>query len=151
MVNIVIQNIESNHVSDRPEFSFFERLILKRFHPISLFFDAVGIIWVTYFLWLNIWQSALAVIVIERIIASIIVWQVDPKAMASTTLGKLGLLHLHPINLGIQLIGTIVTVWAIWTHTTIFILLGLSVILLGHTFGWTQINTNYSLQEKSSR
>lgn len=137
-------------VSEHSEFTFFERMILRRFHPISLFFDMTGLIWVTYFLWQNQWQNALIVIVAERLLATSIVWRIDLKAMAETSLGKLGLLHLHPINLMVQIVGAAGTVWALWTHSTLYILAGLSVIILGHTFGWSEVNPSFSLRDKTA-
>lgn len=149
MANTASQTAGFGGVSEHSEFSFLERLILRRFHPISILFDTTGVIWVTYFLWQNNWQYALAVIVVERLLAVSIVRRTDLKAMAATPLGKLALLHLHPLNLVVQIVGAAATVWALWTHSTLFILAGLSVLILGHSFGWSQVNPSFSLQEKA--
>lgn len=150
MENIEMKTMGSSQVSERSGFTFFEKLILRRFHPISLLFDTVGLIWVTYFLWQNNWQYALGVVLAERLLASSIVWRIDFQAMATTTLGKLALLHLNPFNMGIQIVGTVVTIWALWDHSTAIILLGVSTLILGHTFGWHQVNPNFLLHKHSS-
>lgn len=137
-------------VVDQAKFSFLERMILRRFHPVSLLFDVVGFIWVTYFLWENQWQNALVVVLAERLLAATIVWRVDWEGMAETSLGKLALLHLHPLNLMVQIAGAAVIVWALWNHSTLYLLAGLSILALGHAFGWSGVNEHFSLKAKES-
>lgn len=149
MGNVAIQHTRGfGGISERSNFSFLERVILRRSHPVSIIFDVIGLIWMTYFLWQNNWRYALAAIVAERIVAVSTVWRIDFDALAATTLGKLGLLHLHPFNLIIQIIGTAGTIWALWNHSTLYILAGLSLIILGHSFGWSQVNPIFSLYDK---
>ena len=130
---------------ERSGFTFFEKLILRRFHPISLLFETSGLIWVTYFLWQNNWQYALGAILATRLLSSSIVWRIDLQA-----LGRLGLLHLNPFNMGIQIVGTLLTIWALWDHSKVFILLGVSIIILGHSFGWHQFDPKFSIHKNSS-
>lgn len=137
-------------VGERSDFTFLERIVLMRFHPISLLFSVTGLIWFSYFLWQNNWQYALAVMVAARLLALSIVWRIDYKAMAATPMGKLGLLHIHPVNLVIQIAGAVAAVWALWTHSTPVLLAGISVLILGHAFGWSQVNPGFSLHEKTA-
>jgi hypothetical protein len=65
---------------------------------------------------------------------------IDPELMSQTTIGKIGLIHKHPINLTLNLIGTIALINGLWRHGGITILIGLSIILLGHFFGWANVN-----------
>jgi len=77
---------------------------------------------------------------VERGFTWIMTQAVNSDALAKTALGKMALLHLHPVNLSLQLAGVAVAVWGIWAHETIPILSGTSLILLGHTFGWGHIH-----------
>lgn len=122
-----------------------ERYMIRRFHPVSIFFDCVGLIWFVYFLWQHNWVAAAAVAVVERLASMAIVRGADVTALAGTKLGQLARLHLHPMNLMIQLVGLVGVVWGLWQHETLGILGGLSVVFLGHTFGWPRVDRAFSL------
>ncbi len=114
--------------------------MLKRFHPRALFVDGAGVIWALYLFWYHDWILALAVTVAFRVAALASVWKSDPQQIAQTTMGKLALLHLHPINLTVQIVGAVVLLTGIWQQDAEVIWSGLSVILLGHAFGWTKFD-----------
>jgi len=59
---------------------------------------------------------------------------------AGTTLGKIMLLHLHPMNLVVQIAGFGVLLYSIWTRSAILIMAGVSIILFGHLWGWHKVN-----------
>lgn len=122
------------------EYSWLQRTILRRFHPRSIFIDSVGFIWFTYFLWNHEWQAAIGVVVIAKIAAYLSAVNIDISLFSKTLLGKIALLHLHPLNLIIQLMGAIVFIYGLWDHLTEAILGGVSLILLGHLFGWSRID-----------
>lgn len=122
------------------DFSLAERLILRRFHPRSVFIDTVGLVWFTFYFWSHDWQAALAVAVITRLVAFLSVMNINTDLFAETVLGKVALLHLNPFNFIIQLTGTIILLVGLWDHTTEVILGGVSVILLGHVFGWAKVD-----------
>lgn len=123
--------------------SWFQRYFLRRFHPRSIFIDVVGFIWFTYYFWNHDWKSAVGIVIVERIIAFFSVANLDVSRFSETTLGKLGLLHLHPANLAIQIFGSIILLYGIWQHSTEIILGGLSLIFLGHIFGWSKVDPRY--------
>jgi len=118
----------------------FRRYMVLRAHPISIFWDAATLIWVVYFLWQHWWAYAALLLVVERGFTWIMTQAVDSDALGKTVLGKMALLHLHPVNLTLQLCGVAVAFWGIWAHETIPILSGISLIFLGHTFGWGQVH-----------
>jgi hypothetical protein len=62
------------------------------------------------------------------------------EQLAQTTLGKILLLHLHPLNVVIQLSGFAVLLYSFWIHSSVHILLAVSMILLGHMWGWHKVN-----------
>lgn len=97
--------------------------------------------WFTYTFWNHDWVAAIAVVLVTRVIALYSVINIDTEAFAQTTLGKVGLLHLNPVNLSVQLVGSLGLLYGLWEHSTEWILGGLSVVLLGHLFGWSQVDS----------
>jgi hypothetical protein len=122
------------------DFSWLERLVLRRFHPRSLSIDTVGVMWFIYYLWNHEWKSALAIVIAGRVFAYLSVMRIDTEAFAETTLGRIALLHLQPVNLLVQFVGALVGIYGIWQRSTEIILLGVSLILLGHIFGWSRVD-----------
>ena len=118
-----------------------DHYFLMRFHPRKIIFDVVGAIWATYFLWNKNWQAAMIAIVAMGGLGLFFTRKVDPELMSQTILGKIGLLHKHPINLTLNLIGIIPLIYGLWMHEEVVILLGLSVIIMGHFFGWSKVNS----------
>ncbi|MGZ3742647.1 MAG: hypothetical protein ACXWRE_01935 [Pseudobdellovibrionaceae bacterium] len=135
--------IRRGHPSDllaEQNFSWFIRYALRRFHPKSIFVDIVAMIWFTYFFWNHEWKSAVAVVIIGRVVALLLTMKIDTQAFAETFLGKMALLHLNIANMLIQIFGIIITFYGLWQHSTEFILGGVSVIFLGHLFGWEEVD-----------
>lgn len=126
-------------------YSAFERLMLRKFHPRKILIDLVSLTWGVYFLWNHDWQKALLAVVIVSSLGYLSVWNADPEKLAKTTLGKLALLHLHPFNLITQSIGAIPLVYGVWLHSTEYILAGLSIVLIGHIFGWGKVDPAFAV------
>lgn len=116
------------------------RYALLRAHPVSLILDLVAGIWAVYFFWQHAWEVSLVLLVVERGVAWILLQAVDSNALADTLLGKLALLHLEPVNLGMQLAGLLLSLWGVWAHETMVILSGLSLVFLGHLAGWGAVH-----------
>ena len=133
-------------MSDVQELTAIQRLMVRRFHPTALFIDLAGAIWVFYFFWRHEWVAALLTLALTRAVATASVWKKNPEALSQTTLGKIGLLHLHPVNLLLQLIGVIPLLYGLWHHSGEFILAGVSLIFLGHVFGWEKIDRKFGSQ-----
>ena len=114
---------------------------LMRFHPRKIVFDSVGAIWSGYFLWNQNWHYALAAYLIMGILGLYFTRNIDSDLMAQTTIGRIGLLHAHPINFSLNMIGLIFLIYGMWMHEERSILIGVSTIILGHFFGWTQVNS----------
>lgn len=126
--------------------STIQKFILMKFHPTKIFIDATAGIWSVYFLWLQKWELAVGTIIVSGIISNYCVRKMDFDKMAETTLGKLALLHLHPVNLTVQILGAIPLIAGLWLHDVQYILIGSSAILLGHTFGWAKVKSGFSLK-----
>lgn len=114
---------------------------LMRSHPRKMIFDLTGAIWSVYFLWNQNWQYALTSFLVMGILGLFFTRNIDSDLMAQTTIGRIGLLHAHPINLTLNLIGLFFLIYGIWMHEEKSILIGVSTIIMGHFFGWTQVNS----------
>ena len=129
------------------DLALFDRYLLMRAHPRRIVFDIVGAIWATFFLWNNNLYSAILVFLVMSVLGIYFVRKIDPELMSQTTLGKMGLIHKNPINLILNVIGIIPTLYGLWMHDVILILTGLSMIILGHFFGWSKVNSKFRMTE----
>jgi hypothetical protein len=120
-----------------------ESYMVRRAHPRSLFIEAAGLVWGFYYLWTNDWLMALGFVLVARLFALFSVADTDPEKLAETALGRIAILHLHPINFMVQLVGTLTFIYGVWTHSTESVLTATSLILLGHVFGWTKVDARF--------
>lgn len=127
--------------------TWLEVLTLRKFHPRAILLEIVGVNWAVYFLWNNDWQRALLIYLAASFLSTVSVWNISPEKMASTRLGKLALLHLHPFNFIVQALSLIPIVYGIWIHSADFILYGVSGLLVGHLFGWSKVDPNFETIE----
>lgn len=146
---MVIGNIRSRDATSEPSanFSALEAWALRRTHPVSIIFDLIGFVWFSYFIWTNDWQYAVATIIFSRLFAAGISWDTDVFSISQTTLGRLALLHLHPVNITIHSLGFAILIYGIWTHGAMAMLFGFSGIMLGHCFGWKKVHSSFALLE----
>lgn len=120
--------------------SYFEKEILHHAHPKQIIMRMVGAIWAFYFLWLHNWVWMLGVILVTEALGRFLSRGMNEEGMAQTTLGKIMLIHLHPVNLLVQIAGGAVLIYGFWMHSLIYILAATSVILIGHMWGWHRVN-----------
>lgn len=118
----------------------FERYFVRSAHPVSLYFNAIGLLWFLFFFWNHLWAEALLSYVIARLVGTMAVSQIDASSLAQSLIGRLALLQLHGSNFIVQLAGTVVLLYGVWTHETRTVLAGISVILLGHVQGWGRVD-----------
>ena len=60
--------------------------------------------------------------------------------LAQTTFGKILLLHLPPANVIAQSVGLAIVLCSVWIHSGRSIGLGVSMVLVGHIWGWHKVN-----------
>ena len=120
--------------------SYFEREVLHYAHPKQMILRMVGAIWGLYFLWLHNWVGVLAVIAAGEILGRILSRGMNEEGMAQTIWGKIMLIHLHPVNLLVQIVGGIVLVYGVWIHSFIWIMVAMSVVLIVHMWGWNKVS-----------
>lgn len=125
---------------ERKALTYLERTFVRHGHPRHLIPAYLGWMWAVYFLWFHNWIGAITALVLSGVLGRILTLQIDVEKYAETLLGKLMLLHLHPANLVIQLAGVGVALYSVWMHSGLYILLGLTVIMLGHLWGWHKVH-----------
>lgn len=124
-------------------FSTLERFMLRKFHPQKILLDAIGAMWAVYFLWNHDWVTALSISAFCGLIGVVAVWNLNFQRMSETTLGRLALLHLHPFNITVQTLALVPIVFGIWSHSVEFILAGMTLLLIGHLFGWSRYDAKF--------
>lgn len=129
------------------DYSMWQRLILRRAHPWAMICDSIAAIWGLYFLARHDWLPALLVAVAGRVLGLALTRHADIAALGQTLLGRLALLHLHPTNAALQLAGAIGLIGGVWVGDSIVILAGISVILVGHAVGWSQVHPAFAIKK----
>jgi len=119
-----------------------ERFIIRNGHPRRIIVGMITFIWALYFLWLHNWLGAGLALIIGAPLGRLAAWKMHEEQLAQTTFGKLLLLHLHPANVIVQAIGFGVLLCSVWIHSGMYIALGVSMILLGHMWGWHRVNAS---------
>jgi hypothetical protein len=130
------------------QFSLLERYALMRFHPRKMIFDIIGVIWATYFLYVGMWQPAAVVLFIFVVFGFFMVRNADLKGLSETAWGRLAILHVHPLNVAIKVVALTLLVLGIWRHSVEHILIGVSLIFLGHFFGWSKVHPAFDKLKK---
>jgi uncharacterized membrane protein YesL len=74
------------------------------------------------------------------ILARVVTWRMHEEDLAQTTLGKILLLHLHPMNVVLQTLGIVTLFFGFWEHSAMYLMFGTSLILLGHMWGWRKVH-----------
>ncbi|MCH8049619.1 hypothetical protein IH979_02815 [Patescibacteria group bacterium] len=110
----------------------FRKIALQHTIPQYLIFDGLGFIWASYFVWQHQLILALVVLIVSWLLASFVVRKKNEEAYAKTPFGRLMLSHLAPWSLAFHIPGYIVLIYSFWVHSGFYILLAISLILLGH-------------------
>lgn len=115
-----------------------QKLMLEHLHPAKFILETIGTIWAVYFLWNQDWLWAIVFGLGLPLISTILLWG---KKLPDSRSGyaKLALIHAHPLNLSFHVIGAAIGVYGVWNHDTVFILVGITVILIGHVWGWKTV------------
>jgi hypothetical protein len=117
-----------------------ESYVVRSSHPISIYFQVIGSIWFAFYFWNHLWAEAILSYLASRAVGALALARLDVRVLAQTVLGRLGLLHLEGSNLILQVAGLVVLLYGLWSHEVRMLLAGISVILLGHTQGWSRVD-----------
>jgi len=124
-------------------YTWLQRYALLRSHPRKLYFDMAVMVWVVNYLWQGRWGVALTLYLLANVASLIAVSDSDINKLANTLYGKIVLLHVRPTNLFFHLLGYVMLIQGLLAHTTEFILIGVSSILIGHLVGWNQVDSSF--------
>ncbi len=146
-LKIINSQLDDSHLFEDSKmqlehFGKMERYFLTMAYPRKLVFNLIGLIWSIYFLWNQDWVSSLAVYVSFDVLGFYFSRKIDLELMSETTLGKIGLMHMHPINITFNVIGIVFLINGIWNHYFLTNLVGISLVILGHFFGWSKVHEN---------
>jgi hypothetical protein len=120
--------------------TYVERMIVRRGHPKHIIIGIVAFLWAVYFLWQHNWIWAAAIVVLSAVLGRLSTSGTKEETLAQTLLGKIMLLHLHPVNLTLQMAGFALLLYGIWMHSTPYIMAATSMVFLGHMWGWHKVN-----------
>ena len=80
------------------------------------------------------WMAALPAALLSVVFERILRWHIPEEHLAETIVGKMMILHLHPIN-AFSLIGFVLVAYGVWLHSDIYTMTGVSLVLIGHFCG----------------
>jgi len=129
------------------EFNLLQKWVLLRSHPRRIFLDVAAVMWEAYFLWNQNWRAALSIFVAMNTVGLILGRRTNYEELSKTTLGKIALLHLQPVNFLVQVAGAILTVTGLWGQDTLTILTGLTLVYVGHFYGWSQVHPALKMRD----
>lgn len=141
---VMIQTKKVNATTTDQDFNMAERLTLMLYHPTAIFIEMAGLVWSAYYFWNYDWKMALATFLMTMVTALLTGLNLNLQKMSETTLGKIGLLHLHPMNITVRLFGAALLFYGVWERSLEITLGGLSVTFLGHTFGWSKVSLGFT-------
>jgi len=120
--------------------TYLEKTVVRRGHPKHIIVAIVGFIWVIYFVWTHNWAWAAGVALLTVVTGWILTFGIREELLANTLIGKIMLLHLHPMNLAVQGVGFAILMYGVWIHAAVFALIGASFVFLGHLWGWKKVS-----------
>lgn len=120
------------------------RYMLQHAHPMKFTAEVLGVMWSIYFLWNHSWVGALAVALVSFLVSTLLLWRKQFEYLANTALGKIMLVYSTPLNFALYNMSAVPFIYGLWSHSTIFILVGVSLFLLPHLWGWKQFRRSKS-------
>ncbi len=146
---IIIQKQTAYKQTYESEFSLIQKIVLMVFQPRAIFIELGGLTWSLYYFWNYDWITALAAYALTLTLAIGLVANTDTERFSKTFLGKIALLHLHPLNLSLRAIGGISFLYGIWQRSVEFSIAGISLLFFGHMFGWENVDPSFSNDSES--
>ena len=110
--------------------------MLLHAHPVKFIAEILGAIWSVYFLWHHNWIWAVIVSLIGFLLSTLLLWNKQVDHLATTSLGKVMLVYGTPFNFLLYNLSALPVIYGLWIHDALFILIGLSILLLPHLWGW---------------
>ena len=112
------------------------RLMLLHAHPAKFIAEILGAIWSAYFLWQHNWIGAVIVSVVGFLLSTLLVWKQPIDQLKTTSLGKFMAVYSTPSNFLLYNLSALPVIYGLWLHDSVFILIGISILLLPHLWAW---------------
>lgn len=138
---------EETREAESERFNLLQKYVLMRSHPRRIFLDVAAVMWEVYFLWQGNWQVALGIFAVMNTVGLLAVRKLDYSELAQTTWGKMALLHLNPMNFLVQVTGAALLVYGLLIQDTLTILTSITLILVGHFYGWSKVHRALKMRE----
>lgn len=113
------------------------RYMLQHAHPMKFAAEMLGLMWCVYFLWNHSWKGAVFVALASFLLSTLLLWRKKHyEYLAATSLGRIILIYTTPLNFLLYNLSALPFGYGLWRHNSVFILIGVSLILLPHLWGW---------------
>lgn len=112
------------------------RLMVLHAHPIKFTAEVLGVIWSVYFLWNRSWIGAVIVSLVGFLCSTLLLWNHPIDYLSTTPLGKVMSIYGTPFNFLLYNLSALPVIYGLWNHDSLFILIGISILLLPHLWGW---------------
>ena len=113
-----------------------QRFVADHADPMKLILDALALIWAAYFLWYQDALSALLSVAFFGGLGMIATWKLEQDKLIYSSFGKFWLTMANPVNMTFQALGYLGVMYGFWQHASAMILAGVTLVLIGHLFGW---------------
>ena len=105
-------------------------------HPIKFIAETLGAMWSAYFLWHHNWIGALIAGLTGFLLSTLLVWNQRIDRLETTPFGKVMSVYGSPINFLLYNLSALPVIYGLWVHDSFPILIGISILLLPHLWGW---------------
>ena len=133
-LDFFILNEPESEMEDRNKWLF-----LQHAYPPKIILEVLGLSWMFYLFWHHVLIAGILVAVIFFLIGTITTIRVNRQKVMETPMGRFLSAIMNPVNISVQLLGYLVFAYGMWEHSGFSILSGISIILLGHAWGWRKI------------
>lgn len=140
-MEVVVERGEATHLN------LLQKYVILRSHPRRIFLDSVALMWEVYFLWNQNWKAALGIFLVMNTVGLLLARKINYEAMANTTLGRIAILHTQPMNFLLQITGAAFIVYGLLLREALTIMAGVSLVFLGHFYGWSRVHSALKMRD----
>lgn len=116
------------------------RYMLQHAHPMKFTAELLGVIWGAYFLWNHNWLGALIMSTLFFLGSSVLLWNKPIDYLQKTGLGRVMLIYADPVSFLLYNLSALPVIYGLWLHQTMYVLIGISILLLPHLWGWKELS-----------
>ena len=137
---MVNSTINGGHSLVYEKLNLLEKFVVKRSHPITLVFQALGVVWFGYFFWVNLWLIGALCFLLTVIFGEIFISR-DKKfqlllKQELNPLQKLMVYHAGVKNIIFHVLGFITYLLGCSINSVAMLLLAFTFAAIGNIFPW---------------